>query len=149
MSAIRVFDGEHHWLSNFHSVRVWFDGDAYPSVEHAYQAAKTIDKDERAFVRRAPTAGAAKRYGRSVTMRADWETIKLDVMLELVRRKFATPYLRARLLETGSVELVEGNHWGDRFWGVCKGAGENHLGRILMQVREELRRTDDLAELLS
>lgn len=111
----------------------------FPSVEHAYQAAKCQDYTMRWNVAMQPTPGWAKIWGRKVTLRPDWESIKLQVMLDLVRIKFAVPELRAKLLATGDAELIEGNYWGDRFWGVCKGVGENHLGKILMQVREEIR----------
>lgn len=64
--------------------------------------------------------------------------MKLGVMLELVQKKFHPIFMQNRLLATDNAELVEGNYWGDRFWGVCKGEGENHLGKILMRVRKEL-----------
>ena len=72
-------------------------------------------------------------------MRSDWLDVRLRLMKELVRRKFENPELRSLLLSTGTTVLVEGNQWGDTFWGVCKGVGENHLGLILMEIREELR----------
>ena len=83
--------------------------------------------------------GEAKRWGRNITLRADWEHVKLPIMLNLVRQKFANDPLRAKLLGTGEHELIEGNHWNDTFWGVCRGVGSNRLGKILMQVRAELK----------
>lgn len=74
-------------------------------------------------------------------MRSDWEEVKLGVMEGLLREKFSDPELRRKLLATGERELVEGNDWGDSFWGVCAGRGKNHLGRLLMKLREELRAT--------
>lgn len=86
------------------------------------------------------TPAAAKRMGRKVVMRPDWDTVKFDIMLDLVRRKFlGHPDLREMLLATGDEQLIEGNYWGDRVWGVCDGTGENWLGRHLMTVRQELR----------
>jgi hypothetical protein len=114
----------------------------YASVEHAFVASKTLDPAERARVRAEPDPRRAKRMGRRLVLRPDWERIKLEVMETLVREKFARhPALAARLLATGPVQLVERNHWRDTFWGVCDGRGENHLGRILMKVRDELRRS--------
>lgn len=136
---IDSFRGEHAFLSNFFYAPVAFDGDEYPTVEHAYQAAKTLDLTWQYDIRSAPTPGEAKRRGRLAPLDPTWEQRKLRVMGALVRRKFERPHLRGWLLATGDSELVEGNAWGDTFWGVCGGAGENHLGKILMRVRDELR----------
>ena len=82
----------------------------------------------------------AKRLGGRIPIRYDWESVKLDVMETLLRDKFTRHAdLRILLLDTGDRELVEGNTWDDRFWGVCEGVGENHLGRLLMKIRAELR----------
>lgn len=138
MTPIDSFQGEYRWLSNFWPALVIFDGDYYPTVEHAYQAAKTTDRSARIRIHRAETPGLAKKLGRGLAMRPDWDTFKLEVMLILLRQKFTDPELRRKLLETGDRELIEGNTWGDRFWGVCGGTGENHLGKILMHVREAI-----------
>jgi N-glycosidase YbiA len=132
---INSFSGEYRFLSNFYPSPVEYEGVTYASVEHAYQAAKTLDPSERACFAENITAGLAKRLGRSVSIRPDWEEIKIDVMYDLVGKKFQNQDLKTRLLETGSRELVEGNYWGDTFWGVCRGVGKNHLGKILMMVR--------------
>lgn len=135
---IESFSGKYRFLSNFYSVNVVFDGIEYPSTENAYQAAKTLDVYTRSrFV--AMTAGQAKKFGRQIRIRPDWEIVKVGIMLELLREKFKRGAIRDRLLATGDAELIEGNTWGDRFWGVCNGVGENMLGKLLMQVREELR----------
>lgn len=135
---IDAFFGEYRFLSNFWPASVEHDGIRYSSVEHAFQAAKTLDMDERRRVAALPTAKEAKQAGRHLVLRGDWETARLDVMLELVRRKFRHVDLRERLLATADHELVEGNTWNDHFWGVCRGRGENHLGKILMRVRDEI-----------
>lgn len=127
------------FLSNFFPVTILLDGRHYSSVEHAYQAAKTDNPAERYKIQCAETPGQAKRLGRNVTMRGDWDKVKLQVMLDLLHQKFKEPYLAKLLLETGDAELVEGNNWGDTFWGKCNGRGENHLGKLLMQVRQEIR----------
>jgi hypothetical protein len=114
-------------------------------VEHVYQASKTVDTAVRKEIAALSTPGKAKKLGKSIKLRPDWDTIKLDVMYELVKQKFSKPELAKKLLATGTSELVEGNKWKDRFWGrAWKGdmytmEGENHLGRILMRVRDELR----------
>ncbi len=140
---IASFSGEYRYLSNFWPAEVTFEGHRYPSVEHAYQAAKTLDAEARARIAALPTPSEAKRAGRALTYRADWDRVKLDVMERCVRDKFINhAVLGAKLLATGEAELVEGNDWGDEFWGVCEGRGANHLGKILMKVRAELRQRD-------
>lgn len=102
---------------------------------------KTHDVEMKKRIASAATPGAAKYAGRRVALRADWEIVKTDVMLALIRIKFTThPNLGAMLLETGEAMLFEGNKWNDRVWGVDArtGEGENRLGRLLMQVRDEL-----------
>lgn len=139
MSApITSFQGPFRWLSNFWIAPVMFEQHIYASVENGYQAAKTHPSQRAPF--RACSPGAAKRLGRRVPLPADWAQRRVCVMRDLIREKFAfgSP-LAAQLLGTGDATLVEGNTWGDRFWGVCGGVGENHLGRILMQRREELK----------
>lgn len=136
--TIASFRGEHAFLSNFYPVEVQFDGVVYPTVEHAFQAAKTVDADERDQICQQMKPLDAKRLGQDVKLRDDWETKKIAVMEDLVLQKFQRPVLRARLLATGDAALVEGNTWGDTFWGVSEGKGANHLGRILMRIREYL-----------
>lgn len=136
---IREFQGEFRFLSNFWMTPIEFDGEVWPSAEHAYQAAKTVDRAWRTRIKFCKTPGLAKRMGKSVPIRNGWEGRRLEVMLRIVRIKFLYDYTLARqLMATGDRELIEGNRWGDTFWGVCNGVGENHLGRILMQVRAEL-----------
>lgn len=135
--VIDSFQGDYRWLSNFEPVDVVFEGELYPSVEHAYVAAKTLDRELRKTIALMATPGAAKRAGRAIKLRPDWEMVKLDVMEKLVRQKFMHVRLRRLLLSTGDMEIIEGNTWGDTFWGVCNGVGENHLGKIIMAVRAE------------
>jgi ribA/ribD-fused uncharacterized protein len=138
--AIDRFDGEYEFLSNFYPSWVELDGQRYVTVEHAYQAAKTLDSGEREAFQRTSDPGRAKRMGRRLRLRRDWESVKVDVMWGLLRQKFSPgTELAARLLATGDAELVEGNTWEDDFWGVYRGKGQNWLGRLLMEVREEIR----------
>ena len=142
-AAIPRFFGPYRFLSNFWPAAVSLDGEEYPTVEHAFQAAKTTDMEARTFVRIAPSPGAAKQRGRMLALRPDWETIKIEIMAGLLRQKFTNhEELREALLNTGDALPVEGNTWGDTFWGVdaVKG-GANHLGLLLMQVRAEMRGT--------
>lgn len=137
---ITDFHGPNFFLSNFYAASFIYNGRRYSTSEHAYQAAKTLDPREVSQIQNARTAGHAKKMGRAVTLRPGWDGMKLRVMEEIVRAKFLqNPMLREWLEETGDAELIEGNTWGDRFWGKVDGVGENHLGKILMKVRTELR----------
>lgn len=138
---IDSFSGKYRFLSNFYPIQVTYDGGRYPTVEHAYQAAKTLDASTRLLfqVPSALSPGQAKGLGRGLTLRADWEQVKVNIMYQLLESKFEDEHLRLCLLDTGEEELIEGNTWGDRFWGVCNGRGENMLGRLLMQLRESLK----------
>ncbi len=144
MKKIDQFDAEWNVLSNFYYCPIEIDGVEYPTNEHAYQAFKTTDEGERKIVCEQKTPGMAKRAGRKVTLREDWETSKFYVMEVLCRQKFVTDdYCHDKLLSTGDAELIEGNTWGDTIWGVCDGKGENHLGKILMKIRDELRNDNE------
>lgn len=136
---INSFEGQHRFLSNFFPADVYYDGEWYPSAEHAYQAAKTLDLHTRHLISKLRSAADAKAAGRHVNLRADWEYVKLFVMEDILREKFKDEILRAKLINTRDEELIEGNWWGDRYWGVCRGEGENHLGKLLMKIREEVR----------
>ncbi len=137
---ITEFQGEHRFLSNFWPAEVVHEGISYPSAEHAYQAAKTLDRAERRRIAAILDPGDAKREGRKLALRPDWETAKFTVMEHCVRDKFTrNADLAAKLLATGDAELIEGNTWGDRVWGVYQGQGENRLGKLLMMVRAEIR----------
>lgn len=144
METINRFKGKYSFLSNFYPCLVEYEGMIYPSVEHAFQAAKSLDKEIRQGFQVCPTASDAKYFGKHVKLRSDWEKIKLSVMENLVRDKFvrnvsAHVDLQNLLESTGNMYLEEGNSHGDRFWGTVNGEGRNELGKILMKIREELR----------
>lgn len=139
MQAIISFTGEYRWLSNFWYSSVSAFGRIFPTVEHAYQACKSIDPSDHQKIAWCKTPGQAKKAGKSLKKREDWDQIKLEVMEELLIQKFQHAELRQLLLDTGDAELIEGNTWGDTFWGVCDGVGENHLGKLLMKIREMIR----------
>lgn len=146
-SRIDRFDGtEYAFLSNFYpSPITGGSGIVYPTVEHAFQAAKTVDPGSRALIARLPTAAAAKRAGRQIPISVPggvkgWDTMRIDVMRACLRLKFVLGgRLGLMLMATDDAELIEGNTWGDRYWGVCDGRGANHLGILLMERRAELR----------
>ena len=136
--TIGPFTGQYGWLSNFYHYRVVYEGKIYHSVENAYQAAKTLDKNKRKEFQKI-TPGQAKRKGAKLSLREDWNDVKLGIMEQLVRQKFQGAHLKKLLLETGEVEIIEFNRWGDTYWGVCDGKGENRLGNIIMKIRKELK----------
>jgi ribA/ribD-fused uncharacterized protein len=139
-TIINHFAGEYRWLSNFWPVPIVLDDMLFPTVEHAYQAAKTTNMHARKEILIASSPGLAKRLGRIVPMRKDWHMLKEGVMLLLLRQKFAYPELREKLRATGDLVLVEGNTWGDTYWGadMRTGVGCNKLGVLLMHVRSEV-----------
>lgn len=146
---IDKFDGEYAFLSNFYPSPINYEIDdntfvIAPTVEHAFQAVKACHVGDEGWVLQAKTPGEAKRRGRAIQLHPKWETYKTQAMLHFLRKKFAIPELREKLLATGSAILIEGNWWHDNYWGSCYcekcgGHGGNMLGNLLMQVREELK----------
>lgn len=149
---IDCFDGKYAFLSNFYPSGIKGVDEAnilYPTVEHAFQAMKTANINERLKIAAADTPGKAKRLGRKVSLRENWDLIKGKYMYTFVYIKFnQNPYLKDLLLQTGNATLVEGNTWHDNYWGNCTCEkcknikGQNHLGKILMHVREQLQEAD-------
>lgn len=136
MEKIDKFYGEYRYLSNFYMADVEFEGVIYASSEHAYQAAKTLIVEEREKVAKAKTAGESRKEGRNVTIRDGWDEMRASVMFKIVYNKFQRhPDLSKKLMETFPLELIEGNNWGDHYFGVCEGYGKNVLGHVLMAVR--------------
>ena len=135
------FRGQRAFLSNFYSVDIELDSEHYFSVEHAYQASKTLNPLRRKVIQAHPDPKVAKYEGNRVELRSNWNEIRVEVMKQLLRYKFFYhPDLATRLLDTGSEELVEVNDWGDLFWGTDRqGNGENTLGKLLMGIRSELQ----------
>lgn len=136
---IDSFREEYYFLSNFYHVDVEYDGIVYKNTEAAFQAQKVLDDDEKLlFSDLYPSE--AKKLGRKVKLRKDWNDVKDNYMYEICKAKFQQHEdLAEKLLETGDEELVEGNTWNDTYWGVCNGKGKNQLGKTLMRIREELR----------
>jgi ribA/ribD-fused uncharacterized protein len=147
-NSISKFSGDWAFLSNFAPIVADWEGILYPTAEHAFQAAKTDNEHQRFRIYQATTPKRAKLLGRSVDLRSDWEEgFKLVAMEHVVTSKFTLfEDKKTMLLSTNGAELVEGNYWHDNFWGncycgrnsSCTYGGKNHLGKILMKVREEI-----------
>lgn len=141
---INYFGGRNRFLSNFYSPSwILYEGISYPTSEHAYQAAKTLDNSERENISNLASPGDAKRAGKSVTLRPDWEEVKESVMYDILVIKFKNPILRVKLIETEDHELIESNTWHDCVWGICtcrecNNVGQNLLGKLLMKIRREM-----------
>lgn len=140
---INAFYDDYFFLSNFYPAGIEIDGEYYRTSEHAYQAFKTEDPMWRTIIQNCATPGQAKRVGKKVPMRDNWEFIKYGVMRKVVLAKFEQHVdLRKKLLYTDNIHLEEGNTWGDTVWGTVDGKGQNLLGIVLMEIREILRQRD-------
>jgi ribA/ribD-fused uncharacterized protein len=139
--SIKGFFGVYRWLSNFWYCTLRFKSGSYPTVEHAYQACKSKDPDVRKIFQRIETPREAKQLARKLILRDDWYDVMMDIMYFLVTQKFLqNPDLKSKLLATGNCYIEETNTWNDMFWGVCRGVGANNLGKIIMRVRDEIRK---------
>lgn len=138
---IASFKGEYSFLSNFFPAPVF----GFPTVEHYYQAAKSMDPEHHRAILATPYPGRAKRLGRRVGLRPDWEDVKFKVMERGLREKFKISEMKKALLATGDAELLEGNVWHDNEFGNCwcpkcrEIPGKNMLGKLLMRIRSELK----------
>lgn len=139
MEKINRFVGNYSFLNNFFPSTIYINGQSYPTVEHAYQAHKTLDQFTREVIRNAKDPMSAKKMGKGLILRDDWTLIKVDLMRTFIKLKFENPILRELLLATGEATLIQENLWNDKFWGVTKGIGENWLGKIIMEVRDEIQ----------
>ena len=132
---------EHEFLSNFALVQIEYKGKMFPSVEHAYQSAKCNDPEWQLKCQDENIKpGKIKSMSKHVVAVKGWVSIKIDVMKECIKKKFMQEPYRQLLIDTGHVHIQEGNHWYDAYWGVRTdtGKGQNHLGRIIMDIRDEL-----------
>jgi ribA/ribD-fused uncharacterized protein len=147
---IKSFTGKYSFLSNFYPSEIEYQGIKYPTVEHYYVAMK-IDNDQkingkkynlldaRKYISSIKSPGEVKKLGKKLKIRKDWNDIKLSIMYWGIKEKFKNEELKNKLLDTGDMEIVEYNNWGDQFWGVCNNEGQNKLGKILMNIRDELK----------
>lgn len=139
MNKIESFSGEYKWLSNFYSAWVQYAGLEFANVESAYVASKTEDPEERKKIQSIDQPGKVKQYGRTLKLRDNWERVKISIMADLLSQKFDYgTELGQKLLDTEDADLIEGNTWGDTFWGVYNGKGKNILGKLLMAQRNKL-----------
>ena len=152
---INSFKGRWSFLSNFYPCEIRYQGITYPSTEHYYVAMKIKNDqmingryytpaDTRELIAKVATPGQVKRFGRNLKVRADWDDVKLGFMEWCLREKFKHVDLKEMILQTGDEELIEGNYWHDQFWGVCScekcgNKGQNHLGKLLMKIRSEIK----------
>lgn len=139
ITEIKGFFGPWRFLSNFHFVNVEWEGITYRTTEHAYQAAKFNDLDIRRYIQSLETPREARRVGQQPGCRADWDQVKYGIMYDLNAQKYCYPELQRQLLASGDAYLEETNTWGDVYWGICNGVGQNNLGKILMDIRSHIR----------
>jgi ribA/ribD-fused uncharacterized protein len=142
------FRGEYSFLSNFYPVRITIKNNTFPSSEHAYQSFKNDSLEWIKQCTEIEDPSKIKKLSQSITLNKNWDSIKLHVMDIVLRAKFSIPEMEAKLIDTGNQNIIEGNYWNDTFWGVClkqnPNCGENHLGRLLMKIREELKLKQNL-----
>lgn len=137
MKTISEFKDKYFFLSNFYNCDVEYNGYVFKNNEAAFQAMKCPERIQE-FVNLNPSE--AKRLGRKVKLREDWESVKERIMYEICFEKFSkNDKLKNMLIQTNDSYLIEGNWWGDTYWGVCKGVGKNKLGKILMKIRDDLK----------
>lgn len=133
---IESLKGEWRFLSNFEPCEIIYNGLKFKNVEGAYQAEKCLNQEDRLLF--TSLSGAeAKKLIKSLPIKDNWDELKLEVMEQLLNQKFSQKKFEKLLRSTGSRIIVEGNYWKDTFWGVCDGEGENHLGNLLMKIRNE------------
>lgn len=149
-TGIYGFFGEYRYLSNFHLCKVVVDGLEFPSSEHAFMYGKLTD-EKKEWV--SPVTHRSlyddvillsckdvKAWGRTVDLRPNWDAERLKVMEDALYSKFTlNEDIKQKLRDTGDLYLEESNWWKDTFWGVCNGVGQNHLGKLLMKIRNELK----------
>lgn len=145
MEKITSFRGKNYFLSNFYPCKVEYNGYIFPSVEHAFQAAKCDRPTDVKLILNAKTPKVAKLLGKRVKIKIDWEAKKKDILFKLLLEKFKDGNLKAMLLNTNKLKLVEENSWHDKYWGICvcvkcKSTGANVLGELLMRVRNEIQK---------
>lgn len=141
---INSFKGDYSWLSNMADCEINYKGWTFKSVENAYMWAKNPNDEAWLDFCLTNSPAECKKRAKTVALRHDWEEVKLSVMFELLKLKFSQKRFKEKLLATGTENIVEGNYWNDKFWGVClksnPNVGENYLGRLIMEVRTLLKK---------
>lgn len=136
---INSFRGEYRWLSNFFKCDVFLWGYHFNTVENASKASKANNMNDWLTMVNCKIPSEAKSKGKVINIRDDFDSVKINIMYELLLQKFSDPYFKRKLLLTGNQQIIEGNKWGDTFWGICNGVGENNLGKLIMRIRNELK----------
>jgi ribA/ribD-fused uncharacterized protein len=130
------FRGKYSFLSNFYNSPIVYKDKVYSTAEHLFQCCKTESEKEREWIRTAHSPAEAKGRGRKVSLRNDWNKIKVNAMRGVLKLKFKqNKDLLKRLMEIEG-EIVEDNEWNDKYWGKCNGVGKNVLGKLLMEIRD-------------
>lgn len=140
---INSFTGRYSFLSNFYAAPLIYKNVLFPTVEHAFQAAKSKDPEDWDRFSQIVSPGTAKKEGRKLKLRKDWDEARLVIMKKLLDQKFSLEPLRFALVATGKSSIVHGNYWGDTFWGISGGEGEDHLGKLLVRLRRKLVKNGD------
>lgn len=141
MNQITSFTGEYDWLSNFYPCKIKYHGYEFLCLEGAYQLCKLPDEMVNDHIKEYAilTGAQAKKKAKLLPIREDFHIKKYEIMRFLISLKFQDPVLKAKLINTGDCELIEGNWWGDTYWGICNGNGHNYLGKILMELRSNFK----------
>jgi hypothetical protein len=139
---ITKFSGSYRWLSNFAPCLIFIDGVTYPSVEHAYMSKKSNDESWKIYCSTTQSPIQVKEASKTIKLIDSWELQKVDIMLQCLRQKYNQEPYRTNLIKTGDLYIQEGNYWNDQFWGVDirTGEGKNNLGKLIMFIREELKK---------
>lgn len=117
-TVINEFTGEYEFLSNYFPCTVSYNGHIFTSSEAAYQAQKCVHREDIEAIAQMKTADEAKQYAKTMDKRTDWDMIKEKIMYKVVKQKFIqNSSLGQKLLDTENAYLIEGNNWGDQFWG--------------------------------
>lgn len=141
---IFFYENEFYVFSNYSSFQIEWKGKLYPTSEHVYHSEKFDDENLKEQIRNTRSAHDSPKTAEANKdkYRKNWSEIKVRIMKEILLAKVAQhPYIKKKLLESSDKELIE-DSWRDDFWGWGPNKdGENHLGKLWMEIREEVRKT--------
>jgi len=139
-NPITKFRGDYAYLSNFYTCEIVYENIVYKSVEHAYNAMKSTNFNDKLFIANAETPSISKKRARMIEIRKDWDMVKISIMKKLLKLKFEQEPFNQLLINTGKYKIIEWNDWGEIFWGIDSRTkkGKNMLGILLMEIRDEL-----------
>ncbi len=139
LDGIFGFVDKYRYLSNFHLSKVVFDGITFSSSENAYQSSKLLLIEDKIAISNVSPVESRKFWidKEKKYSPEKFDQLKISIMRIILFDKFTRDTcIRTKLLNTKGLFLEETNWWNDTFWGVCKGKGSNHLGKLLMEVRD-------------